>query len=75
MKDMSASYDAVEDLLESTESFLTRLDIYTKFPPTMIMSEIIIKIMVELLSTLAVATKQIDQGRPSESVLADVLPG
>jgi len=73
-KDISASYDAVEDLLESTESFLNRLDIYTKFPPTIIMSEIIIKIMVELLSTLAVATKQINQGRPSESVLADVLP-
>jgi hypothetical protein len=34
------------------------------------MAEIIVKIMVELLSTLAVATKQIKQGKPSESILA-----
>ena len=31
------------------------------------------KIMVELLSTLALATKQIRQGRPSESVFLDAL--
>jgi hypothetical protein len=37
------------------------------------MAEIIVKIMVELLSTLAVATKQVEQGRPSESILADAL--
>ena len=37
------------------------------------MTEIIAKIMVELLSTLALATKQIRQGRPSESVFVDVM--
>jgi hypothetical protein len=31
------------------------------------MTEILVKIIVELLSTLAVATKQIKQGRPSKS--------
>ena len=55
------------------EGFLNRLDIYTKFRPTPIMAEIIVKIMVELLSTLAVATKQVEQGRSSESILADAL--
>ena len=35
------------------------------------MTEIIVKIMVELLSTLAVVTKQIKQGRPSESIFFD----
>ena len=39
------------------------------------MTEIIVKIIVELLSTLAVATKQIKQGRPSGSVISDGLPG
>jgi hypothetical protein len=34
------------------------------------MTEIVIKIMVELLSVLALATKQINQGRFSMSVLA-----
>jgi hypothetical protein len=37
------------------------------------MAEIIVKIMVELLSTLAVATKQVEQGRSGESILADLL--
>ena len=62
------------ELLESIESFLNRLDIYTKVPPTPAMTEMIVKIMVELLSILALATDQIRQGRPSEFVFADILP-
>jgi hypothetical protein len=62
------------DLLESVEAFLRRLDIYTKVPPTPAMTEIVGKIMVELLSTLALVTKQIRQGRPSESVFAELFP-
>jgi hypothetical protein len=38
------------------------------------MDEIVFKIMVELLSTLALATKELKQERPSESILADILP-
>ena len=34
------------------------------------MTEMVIKIMVELLSVLALATKQINQGRLSMSILA-----
>ena len=60
------------ELLESIESFLNRLDIYTKVPPTPAMTEIILKIMVELLSTLALATNQIRQGRPSEFVFVNI---
>ena len=60
------------DILEAMEGFLNRLDIYTKFPPTPIMAEIVVKIMVELLSTLAVVTK-LKQGRSSESILDDAL--
>jgi len=59
-------------LLETIERFLNRLDIYTTIPPTATMAEFIVKIMVELLSTLALVTKQIKQKRPSESILADV---
>ena len=69
---MIASYNAIVDLLESIEHFLKRLDIYTKIPPTPAMDEILIKIMVELVSTLALATAELKQGRPSESFLADV---
>jgi hypothetical protein len=37
------------------------------------MDEVVAKIMVELLSALALATKRLKKGRLSESVLADVL--
>jgi hypothetical protein len=46
--------------------FLKRLEIYTMTPPTPIMTDVIIKIMVELLSVLALATKQVRQGRFSK---------
>jgi hypothetical protein len=36
------------------------------------MNEMVVKILVELLSTLALAAKQIKQGKPSESVFGDV---
>jgi hypothetical protein len=67
VKDVGASYDALVDLLESIGRFLSRLDIYTKISPTAAMAEIIVKIMVELLSTLALVTKQVKQKRTSES--------
>ena len=67
VKDVNASDDALVDLLESIEHFLSRLEIYTKVPPTGPMSEILVKIMVELLSAIALATKQVKQKRPSES--------
>jgi hypothetical protein len=67
-KGVSADFDALVELLESIELFLKRLDIYTKVPPTPAMTEIVVKIMVELLSTLALATKQVNQGRSSELV-------
>ena len=71
---VTADFDALVDLLESTELFLKRLDIYTKVPPTPAMTEIVVKILVELLSTLALVTKQIGQGRPSEFFFVYVLP-
>ena len=67
-KGVTAHLDALVDLLEFVEHFLKRLNIYTKVPPTPAMTEIIVKIMVEIPSTLALATKQINQGRPSEFV-------
>jgi hypothetical protein len=71
IKDVSASYDALVDLLESMEPFLSRLDIYIKLPltPTSAMGDIIGKIMVEFLSAIALVTKQIKQKRPRECVL------
>ena len=73
IKGVRDSYDALVELLESIEHFLYRLDIYTKITPTVAMTEMLVKILVELLSTLALATKQVKQGKPSESVFSVVL--
>jgi hypothetical protein len=44
-------------------NFLQLLDVYINIPPTQMLTNIIVKIMVELLSVLALATKQIKRGR------------
>src|SRR5579863_6043522 len=66
---VSSSYDALLELFECLGSFLKRLDIYVNIPPTPIMTDIIVKILVELLSVLALATKQIKQGRFSKHII------
>jgi len=48
--------------------------IYSEIKPTLVMTEVIIKIMVELLSVLALATTQISQGKLSKSSLDDNHP-
>ena len=63
---VTSSYDALLELFECLGNFLKRLEIYTTIPPTPILTEVIVKIMVELLSVLALATKQIKQGRFSK---------
>ena len=62
------------DLFECLGNFLKRLEIYTTIPPTQIMTDIIIKIMAELLSVIALATKQIKQGRFSKCAVMYTLP-
>ena len=63
---VSSSYDSLVDLFECLGHFLKRLQIYTAVPVTPLMTDIIVKIMVELLSVLALATKQVKQGRFSK---------
>ena len=69
---MADSYDALVDFLEGIEHFLKPLDIYTEISPTPAMYEMVVKIMLELVSTLGLATKELKQGRSSESILADM---
>jgi len=59
------SYDALVDIFECVENITRRLKIYTEVRPTPTMTEMMVKIMVELLIVLALATKQINQGRLS----------
>ena len=54
------------DIFERIESFFRRLEIYAEAPQTTEMVDTIILIMVEVLSILGVATKEMRQGRMSE---------
>jgi hypothetical protein len=65
------SYDTLVDIFEYIENFLRRLDYYIKIPPTPAMTEIVIEIMVELITVLALVTKQMKERPFSMSVLAN----
>ena len=54
------------DIFVRIQSFFKRLELYTKVPPTSAMADVIVKIMIEVLSILAIATKEIKRGRSSE---------
>ena len=72
-KGIISDCDALVDLLESIEQFLNRLNHYTLIPATSAIDEIVVKILVELVPTLALVTEELKQRRSSEFVLVDVL--
>jgi hypothetical protein len=64
--DVRASQDTLIDVFERVENIFRRLETYAEVPPTAEMMDIIMKIMVAVLSILAIATKETKQGRTSE---------
>ena len=69
---VSASQDTLINLFSRIEYFFKRLEIYTSVPPTSSMTNIIVEIMVGVISFLAIATKEIKQGRASKLMLGIV---
>ncbi len=67
--DVRTSQDTLIDVLERMESFFQRLEIYTRVSPPREMIDMIVKIMIEVLSILGIATKEMKQGRISVSFL------
>ncbi|KAI0299219.1 hypothetical protein BC826DRAFT_996070, partial [Russula brevipes] len=65
---VSASQDALADVFDRIENFFRRMETYIEVPPTAGMMDIIIKIMAEVLSILAIVTKEIKQGRAKKFV-------
>ena len=65
-KDASASQDNLIELFNRVERFFGRLEIYTGITSTTAMRAIIIDIMVEVVSILAIATKEVKFGRMSK---------
>ncbi|KAH9056452.1 hypothetical protein EDB87DRAFT_1230958 [Lactarius vividus] len=70
-RDVRATQNAVVDLFSRLEYFFKRLEKYIEVRPTAAMTDIIVKIMVEVLSILGIVTKEIGQGRTSTSLLVD----
>lgn len=70
---MDASQDVLIDIFVRIESFFKRLESYTELPPTPSMTDVIVKIMIEVLSILSIATKEIKQGRSSEWIFLCIL--
>ena len=69
------SYDALVDFLESIEHFLNRLRLYTETSLSMLaVNVIVVKLMVELISTVALVTRKLKKQRSRESFLASILP-
>ncbi|KAH8992249.1 hypothetical protein EDB86DRAFT_3244403, partial [Lactarius hatsudake] len=67
-KDVDASQEALADLFERIENFFKRLESYTEVPPTDAMTDMIVKIMVEVLNIFAIATKEMKQGRTKKFI-------
>ena len=67
-KDASASRERLIELFNRIERFFRRLEIYTGVTPTTAMTDMIIEIMVEVLTILAIATKEVKRGRLSELI-------
>ena len=65
-KDASASQDKLIELFDRIKHFFRRLEIYTGITPTTAMTDMVIEIMVEVLTILAIATKEVKRGRLSE---------
>ncbi|KAH9052800.1 hypothetical protein EDB87DRAFT_1581409 [Lactarius vividus] len=61
-KDVAASKDALAELFERIGFFFNRLEAYTEVTPTAAMSNIITKIMVEVLMIFGIATKELRRG-------------
>ena len=58
------------NLFERIKNFFKRLETYTSVPPTDAMTDVIVKIMIEVLNIFAITTKEMGQGRASALISA-----
>ena len=66
--------DALADILELIEHYLNRLRIYTETAQSMpAADEMVVKLVVELISTLALVSRRLKKRRSRESFLTSTL--
>jgi hypothetical protein len=63
--DVSAGRNTLIHIFGRIGFFMKRLESYTEVPPTAGMRDVIVRIMAEILSILALATKEMERGRMS----------
>ena len=68
-----ASHQVLIELFNRIQGFFGRLNTYTEVPPTPAVMDALAKIMAEVLSILAIATKGMKEKRASESIFCDKL--
>jgi 7,8-dihydro-6-hydroxymethylpterin-pyrophosphokinase len=73
-KVIEANNESMVNLLEYIERFLRRIEIYTQVPHTLDLDKIVVNILLQLLSILALATGWLKQGKSGQSFVIDVLP-
>jgi hypothetical protein len=67
-KNASASQENIIDIFNRIEHFFRRLEIYTVLTPTAAMKDMMVEIMVEVLTILAIVTKEVKRGPLSELI-------
>jgi hypothetical protein len=68
------SFDVLAEMLESIQYYIGRLRMFTEIShSTPAVDEIAIKLMVELVSTLALVARKLKEQRFRESFLANML--
>jgi len=68
VRDLAADHDTLIHLFERIHFFLQRLNGYTGIPLTNEFTELLGKIMAQILSILAISTKVLAQSRMSASL-------
>jgi hypothetical protein len=68
VRDIVASHDTLIHLFERVNLFLQRMNIYTEIPLTNDFTELLGKIMAELVSILAISTKEMTDRKMSELI-------
>ncbi|KAH9042847.1 hypothetical protein EDB84DRAFT_898724 [Lactarius hengduanensis] len=67
-KEVEASQDVLIEVFERIENFFRRLEVYTDVPPTLAMTDMMVKITVEVLDILGTATKEMKQSRAKKFI-------
>jgi hypothetical protein len=67
-KDVAAGNDVLVDLFKRIQEFLTRLNVYSRIPLTNELISMLGQVMAEVLSILALSTKEMQQNRISELI-------